>query len=157
IALGLNVTPLVDRQVKLGKTIKKVLERDETGAPRKWVELRVEEVPQTPVGAVWPQPVDVAGPTPAPAATWPMDALTPFAACQPACPLIPPAVFQCVGAQPPDEVNQAWRIRSVALEGQTRLIIRHGDQDSVTVKTLEIRVPGNDCLTLSPAGEQVCA
>jgi hypothetical protein len=157
IVLGLDVTPLLDRQVKPGKTVKKVLERDEAGRPRKWVELTVtEELPQAPGGAVFPP---LAAPR-IPAAILPMPAMTAPLACQPLpCPVIPPAaaVLQCLAAQPQNEFDQAWRVRSVVLEGKPRLIIRQGDQDSVTLKTLEIKIPGDDPLKLSTAGQQIHA
>jgi hypothetical protein len=153
IALGLDVKPLLDRKVKLGKTVKKVLEKDETGAPCKWVELTVREVQQSPVGAVWPPAVEGTTTAFMPAVSCPFESIgTAVAAFHPAYSAIGQAATTYQS-----EVNQPWRIRSVPLEGKTRLIMRQGDQDSVTVNTLEIRIPGNDCLKVSPAGEQVCA
>jgi hypothetical protein len=159
IALGLDVTPLLDRAVKVGKPVKKVLEKEQSGTPRKWIVLTVEQVEQTPLGAVWPQPVDEVAPASVPTAPTPVESLSAYAACQSPGASIPPgpAVFQCPAGQLENGPGETWRIRSVALEGKTRLIIRQGDQDSVTIKTLDIRIPGGDTLKLSTAGEQVHA
>jgi hypothetical protein len=103
IALDLDVTPLMDRKVQLGRTVKMVLERDEDGTFRKWVELTVKEMQQAPLGAVWPPPAVPATPAlacmaapprppepiKAPKSTEPPKEMP--MACQPLCPVAPPA------------------------------------------------------------------
>jgi hypothetical protein len=84
LTLDMDVTPLMDRKVQVGTTVKKVLERDEDGTFRKWVELTVKEMQQAPMGTAWPPPALSATPAPAYMAT-------PMAACQPPCLAAPPA------------------------------------------------------------------
>jgi hypothetical protein len=144
VALDLNATPIVDRKVNPGETVKKVLEKDEHGKPRKWLELIVKEVPQAPRGAVWPPPAEASTLAPVPTAIFPMPCPTAPVACQLACPgiLTEPAVPLPLGIPPSPSIlpsltavaqnapGQAWRLWTKGEEAKPLWFVRQGEEDS---------------------------
>ena len=177
VALELHATPVLNRKVKPGEAVKKVLEKDEHGKPRKWLELTVKQLPPAPIGAIYPSPAEAATPAPVPTGMLPMPCLAAPLAFQPVCPGIfaepvPPlrlGIPPSSGAMPrvaearpawlmrQSEEDSSWNLRPIVEQGKPKLIVREGDRDSVTVKSLVVKIPGNDALKLTAAGTQIRA
>jgi hypothetical protein len=144
VALDLDAKQLIDRTMKLGKTVKKVLEKDNNGNPLKWVQLIVKEMPPAampPAGCRY----TALAPALLPASPMP---------CQAGYPIMPPAVAPCVALQVHDEPNKSWELRAAVEEGNTKIALRQGDQQAMTVKSLEIKTE-NGPLEVTFCGEQI--
>jgi hypothetical protein len=153
VALNVAVTPVMDRKVKLGETVKKVLEKDADGTLRRWLELSVRELPGAAMNAVCPPPAGAAVPAPVAMGMMPVPCLTAPSACQPVC----PGIFAEPVVPPRGEEESLWKLRVITEQGKSKLIVREGDRDSVTVKSLVVKIPGNDPLKLTAAGTQIHA
>jgi len=144
VALDLDATRLMDRTVKLGKTVKKVLEKDHNGNPLKWVQLIVKEMPPAampPAGCHYTAAAPrLVAPSPIP--------------CQAGYPVMPSAVAPCVALQVHDEPNKSWELRAAVEEGNTKIALRQGDQQAMTVKSLEIKTE-NGPLEVTFCDEQI--
>lgn len=140
VALDLTATPLTNVKVKIGKPAKVVLERDQDGKPCKWMRVTAAEMHADQGQPIFPAPVAFASPIPMP-------------------PVMPPApaILSCQAMQPHDPPNVMWQIRAVVEDDQTRLVVRGGDQESLTAKSLKMMVPGSDSLKLIASDKQVQA
>jgi hypothetical protein len=172
ITLGLTATPVVDRSVKVGETVKKSLEKDQDGTFRRWLELTVREIPMS---ADCPPPAGAPTPAPVPTGMLPMPCLPAPLAYQPVCPAIAPepVMSPYFGIRPASgilpsvsegrptglirqsEEDPAWNLRPIVEEGKSKLIVREGDRDSVTLQSVVVKIPGNDPLKLTAAGSQI--
>lgn len=155
VTLDLDIPFQRTREVKLGKTVKMVLERDEDGTFRKWVELTVKENATTPMDAVCPPPAGPATPAPA-AGMFGMPCPAGIVACQTPPTIMPPAALQCLAVQPHKELSQTCQVQAVAADEKEKgkLIIRESD-GCITFKSMELNIPGSEPLKLTAVGKQV--
>jgi hypothetical protein len=171
VVLDLAANPLLDRKVKLGKMVKKILERDEKGKPRKWVELMVKELEpagmpaaeRVPSPAVAPPLACTAAPPACQAAYVPVPAfmLPPQVQRQDYTVLPPPpAVLECVALQAPDPSTQPEAFRATVEEGKTKIALQHGgflrcDNLEITLNAGQGRCTDNDTLKVTVSGDQI--
>jgi hypothetical protein len=162
VALDLAANQLIDAKVKLGKTVKKILERDEQGKPRKRLELVVKEMEQAPMPAVYTVPA------PTPIAAPPMAYMAVPPICQAAHVAMPPLemppalakILECTAWQAPDQPNQPWGLRATVEDGKTKIALQHGgsltcDNLQIKLNTGQGRLTEQDTLKLSVAGDQI--
>jgi hypothetical protein len=171
VVLDLTANPLLDCKVKLGKTVKKVLERDDKGKPRKWLEVMVKEIEQTAMGVrieavpgtqlqrylELSQP-PVACPPMAYMAVPPVYETTHFAV-PPIMPA-PPTTLECLPLPAQDPSSQPWRLRALAEEGKTEIALQQEgalpcDHLEIKLNTGQGRCTDTDALKLTVAGDQI--
>ena len=129
----------MDCTVKLGKKAKMVVEKDEDGKPRKWLELMAKEMEPARMPAVGAERV------PPPAVAPPVACMAAPQVDQAAHVLMrapvmppPPAVLECVALQAPDQSNQPRGFRAVVEGGRIKFALQRG---IATCDSMDFKLP----------------
>jgi hypothetical protein len=68
-----------------------------------------------------------------------------------------PAVMQCLAVPAGKAYWPVWQVRTVIVEGRSRLAIQDSGPCSVTTKSLEMKIPDGHCLKLTAVDSRIVA